>query len=269
MRNVILDNFKRKSEAIRDEDLAVLKKIGIPHYPFFKFTEGGNSIVVYAYEEKHRKLVVKLKEVRPKGTTHTLFDTKIAKKLAQEGFDVVEFLGVNVAPPGTAYRGKAVTHYEITKWIGYDFDIRMESAIYALAQESFNEEARLGAAAIELLKEDMLEVGELVGRLFKHHILYADIKPRNLARNGGRIVLFDIDPGYFKRSSTKEKHGDEAGKHLEFVKHKVLVYKASHLWGFLLQYFYAGLDRVEGTGKLKKYIMDKHPLTKGFRQIRA
>lgn len=89
-------NFKRlfyktiekNLEKITEDDRGLLAEVGIEEYPFFKFTKGSNTAVVYGYERGRKRLVIRFKS-----PDDPPYDMAAAGFLKKKKFCVAKFSG--------------------------------------------------------------------------------------------------------------------------------------------------------------------------------
>jgi len=251
--------IKQQVEPITREDVALLGQIGVQEYPFFKFTEGGNSIVVFGYEKDGARFVVRLKEQDALG-----FNIGIYTKLEKWGIGVAGFFGSFPAC------GKKLTYiknkkrvpvfcYEVAEWVGYDFAIQARAAVSLLERCNFNIETALGAAAYKTLQKIGFVSGQTFGLLHRRGLLYLDFTYHNLAGDA-TVRFFDIHGDAFKRSPSVDdcvlvcysffKYADWYPENEE---HRKWLFVA------LKNEFVRGLDSAEADGTIAKKIeRDSH-----------
>ena len=246
MRKELARYFKAQMEPITREDLSLLAKAGIKHHPFFKSTKGINCLAVFAWNARD-KTVMKLK-----AKANPPYDQKAARLLRKAGIHTVEFRGTYFLPKGVAYAGTEAVYYELKSWAGYDFEISLRASIEALRSVGFDETNKKAKIAIKLIGSDMEIAGHLAGLLYRADLLYADLKPANIAKTN-RVRLFDIHEGVVKPSNSIVEHTENALFYLDAV-HYVLKEEArpafEYLWQYAKDSFFRGISK---PGKTKPF----------------
>lgn len=190
----------KNEEWVCGDDRRLLKAVGIHTEPFFKFTKGANTVVVYAYKEGEERYVVRFRK-----PTHPDLNLKMSEKLTSKGFCVAKFHGIqDICNKKIKYCNIPLDRYDKAEWVGYDFEVQLRAAA-KLFKEAGGFEQEKGVAAKEIIESVGLKSGNLFGKLYLQGMRYKDFRPINLAGKEN-VLFFDIHGTNFETTNKVDSH---------------------------------------------------------------
>ncbi len=183
------ETIEKNLEPVTKKDAALLSEVGIHAWPVFKFTKGKHTVAVYAYEDERKNRYV----VRFTAEKTPLRNEKKAALLIKHGFCVAEFFrNVDISGKNLRAKNRFITYCDITRWVGYDFSIRIAAAVMLLEKGDYNSKKDIVAKANDILLDVGAAAGKVFGALYKESMLYTDFRARNLAGLGKEACFFDL-----------------------------------------------------------------------------